>query len=258
MSAATSAGDERVGLVIRTQGAVELSVEVKALTRFVQQRLRAVADPEKAGPMAAYMKTTMPFYGVQKPDRATIFKEMNKRFATDDRRVYERNVLALWALPRREEKYAALDYARGQKAMIGFDSMPLYERLIREGAWWDLVDIVAPDLVGPVLLARRRSVRPIMRKWIRDDDFWIRRAAIISQLRHKAETDEAELFRYCLRCADEREFFVRKAIGWALRQYSYAAPETVRAFLLEHRDRLSPLSYREGAKALVREGKMRR
>lgn len=234
-----------------------MSVSAKALTRFVQTGLKDAADPAKAGPMAAYMKTTMPFYGVQKPQRVPIFKEMNRRFPADDRRAYERNVLALWALPHREEKYAALDYAVSQKAMIGLESMPLYERLIREGAWWDLVDCVAPDLVGPLLLRERRKLRPVMRKWIKDDDFWIRRAAIISQLRHKSETDEAELFRYCLHCADEREFFIRKAIGWALRQYSYSAPTAVRRFLLDNRDRLSPLSFREGAKALAREGKMR-
>jgi 3-methyladenine DNA glycosylase AlkD len=89
-----------------------------------------------------------------------------------------------------------------------------------------------------------------MNAWIDDPNMWIRRVAILSQLRHKAETDEAQLFRYCLGRAHEKEFFIRKAIGWSLRDYAHAAPERVRAFLAAHEGALSGLSRREAAKHL--------
>ena len=96
----------------------------------------------------------------------------------------------------------------------------------------------------------------MMDEWISDPDFWIRRSAILSQLRHKKETDSKRLFSYCLAQADETEFFIRKGIGWALREYSYANPDAVKKFLLNNRKRLSNLSFREGAKQLVKSGAM--
>ena len=93
-----------------------------------------------------------------------------------------------------------------------------------------------------------------MDTWIDHDDMWLRRAALISQIKHKKGTDEKRLFRYCTRRAAEKEFFIRKAIGWALREYSYTAPEAVCDFIRENRDSLSGLSIREGAKQLRRAG----
>ena len=90
-----------------------------------------------------------------------------------------------------------------------------------------------------------------------DADLWVRRAALLSQIRHKEVTDERQLFAHCLRCAPDQAFFIRKAIGWALRDYSYTAPHSVRDFLLAHRGRLSGLSFREGAKQLIRTGLIR-
>ena len=220
------------------------------LTAFVSERLAAVADPSKAPQMAAYMKTDMPFYGVSKPARALIEREIRKRFKPTSRGDYLDGVERLWSLPHREEKYLALFVARSAKAFIDRESMPLYERLIRTGAWWDFVDEVAVRLVGRVVLDDPELGLPLMDEWIHDDDMWVRRTAIISQLKHKQATDAARLFRYCRARAPEKEFFIRKAIGWALREYSKTAPDAVRAFLDEHRDELSGLSLREGGKHL--------
>jgi 3-methyladenine DNA glycosylase AlkD len=224
------------------------------LAAFVTAQLRAKANADNAGPMAAYMKTSMPFYGVKKPDRVPIHQQMKKRFAPANRREYEAGVRALWRLPHREEKYAAIAFARQSDAFITVDSLPLYERLIREGAWWDLVDDVAVNLAGRAQSKQRHLVRPVMRRWIDDEDLWIRRTALLSQNGHKEKTDQRQLFRHCLQRAGEKEFFIRKAIGWALRDYSYTAPEAVRNFLLAHRERLSGLSFREAAKQLTRAG----
>ncbi|MFC1683400.1 DNA alkylation repair protein [Candidatus Zixiibacteriota bacterium] len=230
--------------------------KIEKLTTFIQQQLQALADPAKAGPMAAYLKTDMPFYGVQKPDRVPIYKEMKKRFRPQSQEDYECAVLALWSLPHREEKYTAITFALQNEAFITTKSLPLYEGLIREGAWWDLVDGVASDLVGRVLLEHRSQTRAAIEKWVDDPDLWIRRTAIIAHLRHKEQTDAGQLFDHCLRRAHEKEFFIRKAIGWALREYSKTAPVEVREFLLKNREILSGLSFREGAKRLVKAGLM--
>ncbi len=227
---------------------------MKALVQFVQAELRDLADPAKAAPMAAYMKTDMPFYGVQKPARAKLEKRMLREFHAETRRDYERAVISLWKLSHREEKYLAIHFAAGHPEFIDANSIELYERLIREGAWWDFVDGIATALVGVALRKEPEKLWPLMDLWIEDEDFWIRRSAILCQLGWKGDTDHRRLFDYCLRRADETEFFIRKAIGWALRDYSYAEPQRVKAFLLKHRGRLSGLSYREGAKALKRKG----
>ncbi len=202
--------------------------------------------------MAAYMKTTQPFFGVPTPMRAPIIKEMRTRFMPADRRSYERNVLALWTLPRREEQYIAIAYARQHRDFIAFESLAIYERMIREGAWWDFVDEIAAHLVGDVLLASRAEMRPILEQWIDDDNMWIRRTALIAQLGHKRETDAAQLFDHCLRRAHEKEFFIRKAIGWALREYSKTDSRAVAAFIKRNEKHLSKLSIAEGSKHIAR------
>ncbi|MFZ1119039.1 MAG: DNA alkylation repair protein [Candidatus Binataceae bacterium] len=227
------------------------------LVKFVCEELARIAEPSRAPAMAAYMKTSQPFYGVARPKlNAALCKQMRLRFVPADRAAYERGVLALWVLPHREEQYAAIEYARQHPRFIVPQSMKLYERLIRQGAWWDLVDDVAEYLVGAATLAYRAQVRPILERWIDDPDLWIRRTAIIAQVQHKGATDGAQLFGYCLRRRGENEFFIRKAIGWALRAYSKSNPEAVRDFLLQNRGTLAPLSLREGAKHLVRLGKL--
>jgi len=226
----------------------------KELVKFVQAQYRSLADPSKAPNMAAYMKTEMPFYGIAKPERLPVYREVKKRFRSESREDYEAGVIALWNLPYREEKYAALDFARHNERFVNADSMPLYERLIREGAWWDLVDEIATHLSGRVLLRQRAALKPIIKQWIADDDMWIRRSALLSQIGHKDRTDTKQLFGNCLLLAHEKEFFIRKAIGWSLRDYSWTNPDAVITFLGEHGVKLSPLSRREGAKRLIAVG----
>jgi len=221
---------------------------------FVQQELSKKADPQKAIEMAAYMKTEMPFYGVQKPDRLPIYRELARRFAPLDQREYQTNVQALWTLPHREEKYAALEYASMFPTFIAPASMPLYKQLIEEGGWWDFVDVIAINLVGHALIKSRSDLRGQIVDWSRDENMWIRRTSLICHNHHKKETDQQLLFATCLQLAHEKEFFIRKAIGWALREYSYAAPTAVNAFVLKNKDSLSPLSFREAVKHLVRSG----
>lgn len=217
---------------------------------LAQQRLSEEANPTDAAPMAAYMKTDQPFYGVKTPARRAIARELVQTFPVDSVAEYEAVVSALWDLPHREEQYLAIDVARAWSGFIEPPRLPLYRRMIRDGAWWDTVDAIAAKLVGRLVLEHRTRLTPIMRSWIDDDDMWIRRSALICQLGHKSETDATMLFDFCRRRADESEFFIRKAIGWALREYARTDPDSVRAFVAEMGDGLSTLSRREATKHL--------
>jgi 3-methyladenine DNA glycosylase AlkD len=233
-----------------------MSLDTEALLRFVAAELGQRSDPDAAGAMAAYLKTEMPFYGVRAPQQHRITNGALKRFPLATRAEYRAAVLALWDQPHREEKYIAIGVARCHRDFVTVSSLPLYRKLIREGAWWDLVDPVAIKLVGRVARIQGDRAWPIIDRGIDDSDLWIRRSAIIAQIDHRDATDQARLFAYCRRRAHERDFFIRKAIGWALREYSYTDPRAVRDFLLTHRDELSGLSFREGAKGLRRHGLM--
>lgn len=222
------------------------------IARHVTSELKRLADPAKAPAMAAYMKTTQPFFGVPTPIRTAMLKRMGDQFTPQDQKSYARSVLALWKLAHREEQYCAISFARRHDQFITPASLALYERMIREGAWWDFVDEIAVNLVGAVYANFRAQTRPVIDRWIDDDDMWIRRAALLSHLKHKNDTDSAQLFGHCLKLAHEPKFFIRKAIGWTLREYSKTDPRAVRTFLTKNRGKLSNLTYAEGSKHLAR------
>lgn len=223
----------------------------------VSTALDRLRDPEKAVAMAAYMKTDMAFYGVQKPERTPILREIKKTFKPTCLDEYNEAVLALWGQVHREEKYFAINYAACFPQFVVNSSIPLYEKLIREGAWWDFVDAISAELVGVVYLNERKLVKPTINKWSNDKDKWIRRSSLICQLQHKEETDHEQLFSFCLNMSAEKEFFIQKAIGWALREYSKTNPKAVKNFLSQNKKVLSALSYREGAKHLIKMGAIR-
>ena len=222
--------------------------------RFIQSQLQLHADPNKALPMQQYMKTTMPFYGVHTPARRRIVKQAIKQFPIPTQRDCQSCIRQLWSLPHREEKYIAIDFAELHPRYITSGSLSLYKSMIRTGAWWDFVDPIAIALVGHVLMCERDKTRQTLENWIEDRSLWVRRGALLAHIRHKSHTDWEQLSRHCLTRGGEKDFFIRKAIGWALREYSYTAPERVSGFLRTNRDRLSRLSYREGAKALKKLG----
>ena len=225
-------------------------VDVDGLVELAATRLQAAADPAKAEPMAAYMKTDTPFFGVQKTGRLPVHRELVRRFPPENRADYREAVLALWSQPHREERYLAIDYAGSFPRYITVSSIPMYRRMIVDGAWWDFVDAIAIHLVGQVLLNQREATTPRVAAWIDARDMWLRRSSIIGQIGHKEATDTELLFDACRRRMHEAEFFIRKAIGWALRDYAKTDPTAVRGFALAHRSDLSGLSFREATKHL--------
>jgi 3-methyladenine DNA glycosylase AlkD len=221
------------------------------LAGAVRDHLRAAADPVKAPVMQRYMKSLMPYLGVPLPRVREIARKVFAAHPLPDRAAWEAAILELWREARfREERYAALELAafRAYRAYQDPDTMPLYEKLIVTGAWWDYVDEVGIHRIGPILGRHPEPMAPLMRTWSRDPDLWKRRTSIICQIGSKAGTDTTLLTDCIDANLSDRDFFIRKAIGWALRDYSKTDPTWVRAFIEERGERLSPLSRREGLK----------
>ncbi|MCH8983644.1 MAG: DNA alkylation repair protein [Acidobacteria bacterium] len=226
-------------------------LDTDAACRYVSAELAAAANQEKASGMQAYMKTEMPFYGVQKPARKMIMRRLKDEFAPSSLDEYESLVLALWDLPHREEKYLALAVGVESRQFHTPASLPLYRRLMVEGAWWDFVDEVSTRMVREVVRDYPEPAWAVVDQWIDDEVMWLRRSAIICQVGIKERTDADRLFSFCRQRAFEEEFFIRKAIGWALREYSKTNPEAVAAFAIEYREELSGLSFREATRHIL-------
>jgi 3-methyladenine DNA glycosylase AlkD len=211
----------------------------------IRSGLATLADPAKAPSMQAYMKSSMPFYGVQKPVRATLAKTVFAAYALDDFHAWQRTIQTLWRdATYREERYMALALLQDRRyaAYRTMEALPLYEELIVTGAWWDYVDEVSAGPLGELL----PEVAPALRAWSIDAVMWKRRASIIAQVRRKRETDFALLTDCIEPNRADPEFFIRKAIGWALRAYAWIEPDAVIAYCDSHE--LSPLSRREALK----------
>ena len=217
---------------------------------FALSLLCEVADPARAEQMAAYMKTNMPFHGVTSQSRKSISRQLTSQFPASSRGEYERAVRTLWRGTHREEKYLAIAYARSFPRFVTLSSIPLYRTMITQGAWWDLVDDIASHLVGGVLLEQRDRATPRMESWTTSNDMWLRRTSIICQLRHKEDTDTNLLEVACTRNLWSTEFFIRKAIGWALREYAKTDPGWVIEYVSRHEHEMSGLTYREAMKHL--------
>ncbi len=216
---------------------------------YIREELKKYADPEQAGPMQAYMKTDQPFYGVKAPQRAAIFKEAKKKFPVKSREEYETAVLELWRGETREEQYMGLDVATHFKKFRTAESWQLYEKLAAEAENWDTLDWIASHLIGLLVLKHPHFERELERL-AASENFWLRRTALLAHLKHKQETNTALLEKLILQMAHEDEFFIRKAIGWVLREYSKTNPQWVIEFVEKHGERLSPLSKKEALKVV--------
>lgn len=214
--------------------------------------LAELADPQAAPQMQRYMKSELPFYGAKAPAVRVLLRRLVADHPLESRSDWADTVRALYdEAGHREERYVALGLAghRRYRQLRDHAALPLYRHLAVEGAWWDLVDTIASQ-VGEILMSDRESTEPVIRAWATDPDPWLRRVAILSQLKHRTATDTALLATTLDANLDERAFFIRKAIGWALREYSKTDPDWVHDFVETRRDRLSALSIREASKFL--------
>jgi 3-methyladenine DNA glycosylase AlkD len=221
-----------------------------ALMTAIRSGLRTAADPVRAAWAQAYLKSEMPSLGVRVPEVRRIVKAAAAGLHRPGVDELKATVLELWrGATWREERYAAIDLTGLRPAAGELGMLAVYEEIIRSGAWWDLVDGVAHRLRG-LLQAHPEEMTPVLRRWSTDPDLWIRRASITAQLGAKSATDPALLAAVIEANLADPEFFIRKAIGWALRDYAKADPDWVRAFVRRHGERLSPLSRREAVRNL--------
>ena len=204
--------------------------------------------------MQAYMKSAMPYHGVNAPLLRQTCKRMFADVDLSTGELWESHVQDLWrGATHREERYAAIELS-GHKRAAPFqapEAMPLYEEIIVTGAWWDYVDAVASQRVGPILRSHPKPMHKMMLAWSKSRNMWKRRTSIICQLGSKKDTDLDVLYACIEPSLESKEFFLRKAIGWALRQYARTDPAEVKRYVRCNESKLSGLSKREALKNLA-------
>lgn len=222
-------------------------VRPEALLKTIRSELSKVGSPARAVGQQAYMKSTMPYHGVGSPEMRAICKRLFAGLEFEGFEGWADAVRAVWDGAKfREERYAAIMLSGlGDKTPR---AMPIFEKLIVEGAWWDYVDDVAVHRVGPLVAEHPKTMKPLMRRWSKDDDMWKRRTSIICQVLTKGKTDLPLLYACIEPSLASREFFLRKAIGWALRAYAWVDASEIKRYVRANESRLSGLSKREALK----------
>lgn len=201
------------------------------------------ADALRAQGAAAYMRNNFAFYGIPTPLRRSLYADLLKE-AKRGKVIDWAFVFECWQQPQREWQYLALDYLRTMTRSLTLDDLPRLEILARSKQWWDSIDVL-DRIIGSI---DDPALDTVMRAWAADPDFWIRRIAIDHQLARKSKTKPDLLAEIICMNLGDREFFINKAIGWSLREYSKTNPDWVRAFVEAHRNELAPLSLREASK----------
>jgi len=222
---------------------------------IIRGELRERADPVRAAGAQAYMKSTLPCLGVRVPDVRRIVTAAVSRspFMSGDQ--LRNTTLELWrGAAYREERYAAIDLTGDRLVAADPAMLPVYEEIISTGAWWDLADGVAGRVCG-LLQAHRPEMTAVILRWSTSPDLWLRRASITSQLKARGETDNTPLEQGIVANLADHDFFIRKAVGWALREYAKTSPEWVAGFVAEHAEAMSPLSRREALRGLTAAGR---
>ena len=221
------------------------------LVTALRQALADNGDPTKAKSMRQYMKSEMPYRGVQTPLLRRICRDLFLRHPIEEKDVWRGVVLDLWRKAEyREERYAALELAgaKHHEPFRTLDTLPLWEELVVTGAWWDYVDGIASHRLCELLERFPAEMAREMRCWSRDPNRWKRRSAIICQLNRKEQTDLTLLFDCIEPNLTDPDFFIRKGIGWALRSLAWTDLDTVESYIARNEGRISPLSRRESLK----------
>lgn len=229
----------------------KIAIDAEAVRSELVSAFRAAGDPDRAKKQQAYMKTKMAFWGLSNSETRRLSREVFKRHPVTEREDWLAVARHLWRKAgHREEWYATIGWTGIKAARVWQrpDVLPLYEEMITTSAWWDTVDELAAHRVGGLLANDPKTMKPILLRWAKDDDLWKRRTAILSQLTFKADTDLEFLFAAMQPSLERKEFWLRKAIGWALRQQAQFHSAEVFRYVSENRDVLSGLSKREALK----------
>lgn len=209
--------------------------------------LEARADNARALDMSKYMKNKFEFFGVGASVRNEIWKPYFKE-AKKTKKIDWDFIEICFKHDKRECQYTAAYYLKYMKKFLVEDDIPKLKELVLTKSWWDTVDIL--DKVIGSIIYNNKNLYPIILEWSKDDNIWLRRVAIDHQLLRKENTDEQLLEKILINNLNHKEFFVNKAIGWALRDYSKTNPQWVRNFIEVHKENMALLSIREASKYL--------
>ena len=215
----------------------------------LQAALEFLGDKDIAAQQKAYMRDQFDYYGCKMPTIKSALSEFLKDNKAISWTELKDQVIWTWKQPQREWQMVGMFYLQKMKKLWQDDLVEFAEVLITEKSWWDTVDFLASNVVGKFLEKKSELAEEKMNQWNQSDDMWKVRTSIIFQLKYKAEVNKEFLAKAILRHEDSTEFFIRKAQGWALRQYSRFNPEWVGEFL-EQNQKLSGLTKREGGKFL--------
>lgn len=220
-----------------------------AFAKRVKALLKANADRARSASMEKYMRDQFPFFGIPAPLRKELLKPIYAEWQSLSMAAVWTAVEWWWMQNERECQYVAMELIQRRQRELLDVHLDLIEGLIVRKSWWDTVDFLAANLAGPVLKRFPEKMVKVTSNWNNSDNLWLRRSSIIFQLKYRGEVREDLLFEYCSACAEEPDFFIRKAIGWALRQYAKTKPDRVRQFL--RTQRFSDLSRKEAQKSMT-------
>ena len=224
----------------------------KQFVLAVQRAFTPLADASKAEPMKAYLLDQFEFLGLPAPVRRKAVKDIGKvQWQNADDLLAAAELL--WQKPQREYRYTAVDLLRKHSALLNVNDLPALQALLLRDTWWETVDGLSAVIADVMHAAvqQKPNAAVAMDVWLKHPSHWVRRSAMLHQLGWRLDTDTTRLFGYATQLADEKEFFIRKAIGWALRDYARWNPQAVTDFLVQQRTTLSGLTVREAAKHLT-------
>ena len=217
---------------------------MKPFVKAITEALRDLADADNAFKMRKYMRDKYPFLGVNKPERQEVFKHLYKLHGSSQD--WFDISSELFAMPEREFQYVAMEYVKQAKKSWDTRLPALFEQWVGEESWWDVVDFLAPQILGPYFLQFPAERDVWIQRWMNSGNFWLQRFCLVFSLGYKDKTDVVLLAKNIQALSSSKEFFIQKAIGWALRQYARTDPDWVREFVANNA--LAPLSKREALK----------
>jgi len=224
---------------------------IKTQLDIFRKTLEKNVNKERAVNEKRYLKSPYKFFGVSVPFTDKMAKEFSRENKDAEREYIFKIAKRLWDSEFHEEKRLAVDILRHYPDYIDLDAMPVIEKMLEQSTGWDHIDEISVHMVGSVLKKDKKAYN-FLKKWSRSDNFWMRRASLISQilLFRQGKGNHKLFFGFAERMLDEKEFFIRKAIGWCIREVSKLDPEEAFKFLLKIKGRASGLTLREGAKRL--------
>ncbi|MEM9907417.1 MAG: DNA alkylation repair protein [Cyanobacteria bacterium P01_D01_bin.44] len=222
--------------------------------RSLRTHFEQHAHPENVPAMEKYMRNQFKFLGIKTPEHNALFKQFIAAQGLPELSQLETILLTLWSWPEREFQYLGGDFLHRFRKQLTPEVLPTIEELITTKSWWDTVDGLASHTVSDLYKQSPTEVSEYIDRWRHSDNLWLRRTTLLFQLSYKTDTDEPLLFSLLEENTLSDEFFIQKAIGWALREYSKTAPKAVKQFVADHT--MASLSRREALKWLKAKGQL--